>query len=193
MSYALPMAKKVLAFAGSTRKDSWNKKLVAQAAAAAREAGLEVTLIELAEFRAPVFDEDHEAADGAPESMKKFQALVQAHDAFMIATPEYNGAVPATLVNTFHWMSRPIPGVEPHGAYFGKPAAIMATSPGKLGGIRVLPRLRDMLGDLGIACVSGYVSVPAAHEAFDGAGALTSAPSKAQLEALVARLAHALR
>lgn len=187
------MSKKVLAFAGSTRKDSWNKKLVAQAAQFAEKAGLEVTLIDLADFRAPVFDEDLEAADGAPETMKKFQALVQSHDALLISTPEYNGAVPATLVNTFHWMSRPIPGVGPHGAYFGKPAAIMATSPGGLGGIRVLPRLRDMLGDLGIACVSGIVSVPKASESFDDAGALKSDASKEQLEALVGRLAHALR
>lgn len=187
------MAKKVLAFAGSTRKDSWNKKLVAQAAKAAQKAGLEVTLIDLADYRAPVFDEDLEAADGAPESMKSFQALVQSHDALIISTPEYNGAVPATLVNTFHWMSRPIPGVGPHGAYFGKPAAIMATSPGKLGGIRVLPRLRDMLGDLGIACVSGVVSVPTAHEAFDADGALKAEASNEQLDALIARLAHALR
>lgn len=187
------MSKKVLAFAGSTRKDSWNKKLVAQAVKVAQGQGLEVTLIDMADFRAPVFCEDEEAAQGMPATMAKFRSLVQEHDALLVSTPEYNGAVPATLVNAFHWMSRPIPGVGPHGAYFGKPAAIMATSPGKLGGIRVLPRLRDMLGDLGIACVSGYVSVPLAEEAFNAGGELAQSATQEQVTALIQRLAHALR
>ena len=40
------MPAKILAFAGSTRKDSYNKKLARIAADAARKAGAEVTLID---------------------------------------------------------------------------------------------------------------------------------------------------
>lgn len=193
MAIPAGMSKKVLAFAGSLRKDSWNKKLVAVGAQALQDAGVEVTLIDLAEYPAPLFDEDLEAASGMPESMGTFRSLVQAHDGYLISTPEYNGAVPSALVNAFHWMSRPIPGVGPHGAYFGKPVALMATSPGKLGGIRVLPRLRDMLGDLGIAAVSGVVSIPMAHEAFNAEGKLVAANQNEQVQAMAKRLAFALR
>lgn len=187
------MAKKVLAFAGSIRKDSWNKKLVQVGAKALQDQGLEVTLIDLADFAGPIFDEDSEAATGTPESMLKFRELVKEHDAFLISTPEYNGAVPAVLVNAFHWMSRPVPNVAPHGLYFGKPVALMAASPGKLGGIRVLPRLRDMLGDLGITSVAGFMSLPFADQAFAEGGALKDAAQQEQVSGLAQRLALALR
>ena len=57
---------RILAFAGSSRKDSYNKKLVKIAAAGARDAGAEVTLIDLADFPMPLFNQDLEVAQGMP-------------------------------------------------------------------------------------------------------------------------------
>ena len=51
----------ILAFAGSLRRESFNKKLVPIAAKGARDAGAEVTLIDLKDFPLPVFDQDLEA------------------------------------------------------------------------------------------------------------------------------------
>lgn len=66
---------KVLAFSGSLRKDSYNKKLVAAAANGARAAGAEVTILDLASLPLPLFDEDLEAREGAHPNAVKLKAL----------------------------------------------------------------------------------------------------------------------
>ncbi|HUN80158.1 MAG TPA: NAD(P)H-dependent oxidoreductase, partial [Phycisphaerae bacterium] len=48
---------RILAFAGSLRTDSFNKKLVQIAAAGARKAGAEVTYIDLKDYPLPIFDQ----------------------------------------------------------------------------------------------------------------------------------------
>ncbi len=77
---------KILAFAGSTRTGSFNKKLVAIAAEAARAAGAAVTIVDLRDLALPVFDEDLEAAGGLPEGAKKFKALLRESDGFLVAS-----------------------------------------------------------------------------------------------------------
>ena len=69
------MMPRILAFASSTRRESFNKKLVAIAAQGAREAGAEVTLIDLKDFPLPLFDQDLEAEQGMPENGKKLKKL----------------------------------------------------------------------------------------------------------------------
>ncbi|MFU8816666.1 MAG: NADPH-dependent FMN reductase, partial [Pseudomonadales bacterium] len=51
----------ILAFSGSTREASANKKVLAIAVAAAREAGAEVTVVDLRDYPLPVYDGDLEA------------------------------------------------------------------------------------------------------------------------------------
>ena len=79
---------RILAFAGSLRKDSYNKKLVAIAVKGARNAGAEVTLIDLADYPLPVFDEDLEAAQGLPENAARLKVVLKDHDGFLIGCPE---------------------------------------------------------------------------------------------------------
>jgi hypothetical protein len=62
------MIPRILAFAGSTRRESFNKKLVRIAVEAARAAGVDVTLIDLKDFPLPLFDQDLEAERGMPEN-----------------------------------------------------------------------------------------------------------------------------
>ncbi|MEC9249800.1 MAG: NAD(P)H-dependent oxidoreductase [Pseudomonadota bacterium] len=177
-------APKILVLAGSARKDSVNKKLAANAAEIARDKGASVTHIDLADYEAPLYHGDNEAENGMPESMKAMRTLLADHDAMIVATPEYNGNIPPLLVNTFDWMSRPA-GEDTSNPFAGKLAVVMAASPGGLGGVRVIPRLRAFLTDLGMMTVPGHASVPGAFQAFDADGRLTNDRSRGQIEGLV--------
>lgn len=177
-------APKILVLAGSARKDSVNKKLAANAAEIARDKGASVTHIDLADYEAPLYHGDDEAENGMPDSMKAMRALLADHDAMIVATPEYNGNIPPLLVNTFDWMSRPA-GEDTSNPFAGKLAVVMAASPGGLGGVRVIPRLRAFLTDLGMMTVPGHASVPGAFQAFDADGRLTNDRSRGQIEGLV--------
>ena len=75
---------KILAFAGSTRTESFNKKLVKIAAEGARAAGAEVTLIDLRDFPMPLFDGDLEEQSGLPGSAKKLKRLMIDHHGFLL-------------------------------------------------------------------------------------------------------------
>ena len=144
------MTPRILACAGSTRRESFNKKLVAIAAQGAREAGAEVTLIDLKDFPLPLFDQDLEAEQGMPENGKKLKKLFIDHDGLLIASPEYNSSFPAILKNAIDWVSRPAPGEPSLVAFRGKVATLMSASPGALGGLRGLVHVRSILGNLGV-------------------------------------------
>jgi NAD(P)H-dependent FMN reductase len=79
---------KILACAGSTRTNSFNKKLVKIAAQGAKAAGAETTFVDLRDLPMPLFDEDLEAKDGAPKTVRQFKDLLLAHDGLLIASPE---------------------------------------------------------------------------------------------------------
>src|SRR5689334_2337245 len=97
---------KILAFAGSTRSGSFNKKLVNVAAEAARAAGATVTVIDLRDLALPLFDQDLEDAKGLPEGAKRFKTLLREHDGMLISSPEYNSSVTGVLKNAIDWASR---------------------------------------------------------------------------------------
>ena len=164
---------KIAAFAGSLRAGSFNKKLLAIAADAARTAGAEVTVVDLRELALPLFDQDLEDASGLPEGAKRFKALLRASDGFLIASPEYNSSITAALKNAIDWASRAESDDEPSlVAFRGKAAALIAASPGALGGLRGLVTLRSILGNIGVLVLPDQVAIPTAHEAFDEAGKL---------------------
>lgn len=166
------MTPKILAFAGSLRKDSYNKKLVRIAAAGAEAAGAEVTVLDLKEYPMPVFDEDLEAADGTPANAQKFKDLMIAHHGLLIASPEYNSSISAALKNAIDWASRPAEGEAPLIAFDGKVAGLMAASPGALGGLRGLVTVRSILGNIKVIVLPDQFAVSKAHEAFNDDGSL---------------------
>ena len=166
------MTPRILAFAGSLRKASSNKKLAAIAAHGAREAGAEVTLIDLKDFPLPLFDQDLEAEQGMPENGKKLKKLFIDHDGLLIASPEYNSSFPAVLKNAIDWVSRPAPGEPSLVAFRGKVATLMSASPGALGGRRGLVHVRSFLGNLGVIVLPDQIAVAKAHEAFQPDGSL---------------------
>ena len=187
------MATKILAFAGSSRRDSFNKKLVAIATTGAERQGAEVTRVDLADYPMPLFNQDLEAAEGLPETARAFKALMVDHDGLLIASPEYNSAFSPLLKNTLDWASRSESDSEaPLAAFQGKVAAIMATSPGGLGGLRGLVFLRMLLGNLGITVLPDQQAIPQAFQAFDERGALRDEKRHAAVTALGSKLAQTL-
>jgi NAD(P)H-dependent FMN reductase len=88
-----PYLPKILAFAGATRSQSFNKKLIKVAARGAEEAGAQVTLIDLRDFPLPLYDGDLEEKEGVPENGKKLKELFKAHPGFLISSPEYNSSI----------------------------------------------------------------------------------------------------
>jgi len=183
--HAMP---KILAFSGSIRRDSWNRKLIQAAVDATRAAGGEVTLIDLADYPLPLMDEDLEARDGLPPNAQRLKALFKEHDALLIASPEYNSSMPPLLKNTLDWVSREWQGESGLVPYQNKVAAILAASPGQFGGMRMLPHLRQILNTLGVLVLPGQFSLPHADKAFDEESGALKSP--ARLHALVLELVN---
>ena len=179
---------KVMAFAGSARKESFNRRLIGFAAAAVEKHGGSVTVVDLAEYPLPIFDEDLESSDGAPENATKLFELFAAHDALLIASPEYNSSVTALLKNTIDWVSRPRENQPMLAAFSGKVAGLMAASPGALGGMRGLVHLRAILSNIGMLVIPDQVAVGKAHQAFDDDGNLVNGSTATRVDSLAAAL-----
>lgn len=185
---------KILAFAGSTRTGSFNKKLVKIAVKGAGNAGAEVTLIDLRDYALPVYDGDLEERDGLPENAKRLKALFLANDGLLISAPEYNSGITGVLKNAIDWVSRPAPDEEEDLACFlNKVAALMSASPGALGGLRGLVQVRSILGNIRVLVLPNQISIPKAHEAFHDDGTLKDAKKQAAVENLGATLTQTLR
>ncbi len=184
---------KILAFAGSSRNDSFNKKLVQIAAAGARTTGAEVTCIDLKDFPLPLFNADEESELGLPENAAKLKELMQSHHGFLISAPEYNSSITPLLKNTLDWVSRPVAGEPPLACFSGKTAVVMSASPGALGGLRGLVHLRAILGNIGTLVLPFTHSLSKAHEAFAPDGRLADAGKQETIEQLGGELAAFLR
>ena len=183
---------RILAFAGSARKGSFNKKLLRVAAQAAEEAGAEVTVLDLAEYPLPLYDGDLEAREGLPASAAKLKQLFLDHDGLMIASPEYNSSITALLKNTIDWVSRPAKGEGPLAAYKNKVAVLMAASPGGLGGLRGLVHVRAILQNIGVIVLPDQRAVSGAGDAFDETGQLKDEKLRQAVQGLGAKLASVL-
>jgi NAD(P)H-dependent FMN reductase len=184
----MPEPIKVLAFAGSLRSASLNKKLVRVAAQIAQRVGAEVTLVDLREFNMPLYDGDLEASSGIPEGAIRFKQLMNSHDALLISAPEYNSSISGALKNAIDWASRQAPGEAPLQSLSGKVAGLLSASPGALGGLRGLVTVRSILGNLNVLVIPEQFALARAHEAFDENGNLTDPKQVAAVERVVNRL-----
>ena len=180
---------KILAFAGSSRQDSFNKKLVKIAAEGARLAGAEVTYLDFKDLPMPLFDEDLEAEAGIPENVKTFKALMKAHQGLLIACPEYNSSITPLLKNAIDWASRPEPGEPGLACFRDKVAVIMSVSPGAFGGLRGLVHVRAILGNIGVLVLPNQKGIAKAHEAFDENGQLKDKQQQQEIHQLGNKLA----
>lgn len=120
---------------GSLRKDSLNRKM-ANALAAMAPAGLALREVPIRDL--PLYDADLEGAN-VPEAWARFRQELNAADAVLFVTPEYNRSVPGGLKNAIDVGSRP----RDQSVWQGKPAAVVSVSPGALGAFGANHHLRQ--------------------------------------------------
>lgn len=174
---------RILAISGSLRRGSFNTSLAAAASGLA-PGDVEVELYDgLGDV--PGYDPESEG-DDAPAAVDELRRRIDAADALLIVTPEYNGSIPGALKNLIDWASRP----HRESALWGKTVAIAGASPTSYGAIWAQNDLRRVLGIAGARVIEGEVSVPAAHEAFDAEGHLVDERVAERLAAQLALLAH---
>ncbi len=158
---------RILAFAGSARRESLNKKLLACVVAAARTGGAVVTVVDFKELSIPLYEGDLEEAEGIPAPAQALIDLIRAHDGLLIASPEYNSQMTPLLKNVLDWCTR-----ADENPLEGRTAAVVSASPGMFGGVRSLTLCRQLLVHLGCHVVPTQCIVPQAHKAFADDGSL---------------------
>ena len=161
------MTVKILAFAGSTRESSYNKKLVNIAAKIAQNTGAQVKVIDLRDYPLPLYDGDLEEKSGVPDNALAVRAMMMESHGIILSCPEYNSAISAVLKNTIDWVSRPVPNQPALAAFTGKTAALLAASPGALGGLRGLASVRSILSNLGMIVVPKQYALSNSANAFN--------------------------
>lgn len=185
--------KTILAFSGSTRTASTNRKVLAIAVRAAEEAGARVTTIDLRDFPLPLYDGDLEANAGVPEPAMRLKALFKSHRGFLIATPEYNTSISGVLKNTIDWVTRPVPDEQFLECFNGKVAALVSATLGPMGGIRSQAHLRQILSGINVTVIPEHWAVPGATgDSFDAADQLRDATGQAMVRRVGTSLAQFL-
>ena len=179
----MPNPPRILAFAGSARRESLNKKLLANVVEATRAAGATVTLLDLNDLPMPLYHGDLEDEQGMPENAKKFVEMILAHDGLLISSPEYNSMITPLLKNTIDWATR-----GDDNPLVGKVAAVVSASPGNFGAIRSMTMVRSLLTHLGCVVVPAQCVLPRAHEAFDDKGQLKDERTRKNAQNVAAEL-----
>lgn len=174
---------KILAFSGSSRRESLNKMFLAAVVHDVKAAGGEVTLISLNDYPLPLYDGDLEDASGLPANARRLVDLIKGHAGLLIASPEYNSMITPLLKNTIDWCTRADDDPFP-----GRVAAVVSASPGALGGIRSLKLAQQLLLHLGCHVVPGNTMLPQAHKAFGPDGKLTDPRALKSVQELAAKL-----
>lgn len=158
---------RLVGFAGSLRKGSYNRSLL-RAAAEAMPEGSTLEILPIDDV--PLYNGDVEEGEGIPPSVARIKDGIAAADGLVIATPEYNGSIPGVAKNVIDWVSRP-PNDVPRVTH-DRPVAIMGATPGRLGTalsqvawLQVLRTLR-----MRVFVTSGPFYVTQAAENFDSEG-----------------------
>ena len=159
-----------LVFSASLRAESLNTRLARLASQVITEHGGSVDTATMRDFDCPSYDQDAQTRDGLPAGAKELCRRVAANDAVVIASPEYNAAMPGLLKNAIDWASRqrPQPFNERH-------ALLLSASPSMVGGNRGLWSLRVPLEHLGARVFPDMYSLAQAHQAFDANGGIANA------------------
>ena len=169
----------LLGISGSLRKDATNRKLIREAARLFGDA----TYVE-ADLLLPLYNGDHEDADGIPSEVQRLADQIAQADAVVISTPEYNKGLSGVLKNALDWVSR-----TDGNPWSDKPVAVMSAAAGRAGGERAQTTLRSCL----VAFRPRILQGPEVHLAdssneFDDQGHLTSEMYTKTLKALMTAL-----
>ena len=161
-----PPPKTAITICGSLRKNSINEHLRRHMSRKLREAGVEVTDLDMHDFPMPIFDQDIEDRGETPEAARRLAQLFLSHDIVLIISPEYNGGVTPLVVNLIAWVSRVTPPNPFKHAIFG----IGGLSDGKYATLFALSHLRDSLSKLGALVAPTLLGVGPYPDVFDADG-----------------------
>ncbi len=173
---------KILGFAGSLRKDSYNR-LVLKSATLLVPSNAELEIFDLEGI--PPFNQDNEKPELMPERVKEFKSKIKSADAILISTPEYNYSIPGVLKNAMDWASRP------HGdnSFEGKVVGMTSASGGMLGGSRAQYHLRQTFVYLNMHALNRpEVIIPKVMEKFDKDGNLIDEKTREKISELLTEL-----
>lgn len=176
-------APRILAFSGSARRESLNKKLLAAVVEVTRAAGAEVTVVDFKELPIPLYEGDLEDAEGIPANAQTLIELITQHAGLLIASPEYNSQMTPLLKNVIDWCTR-----ADDNPLKGKVAAVVSASPGMFGGVRSMALARQLLVHLGCHVVPVQCVLPHADKAFDEKGALKEERNRKAAQAVATEL-----
>jgi len=178
---------KILAFAASSSRNSINKALVSHAASLLEQGiieNAEVEIIDINDYEMPLFSVDREKEGGIPDLAHQFYQKIGQADALLISYAEHNGFYTTAFKNLFDWTSRIDQKV-----YQGKPAVLLATSPGGRGGSNVLTVAKTSAPHFAME-VKANLSVPNFYDNFDlEQGSITNDEIQAQLKVALATFA----
>ena len=138
------MTRKVAVIVGSLRKGSFNRR-IARAAVETAPQSLSMETLEIGQL--PLYNQDYD--DNPPDQWVQFRQRLQAVDAVLFVTPEYNRSIPAPLKNALDVGSRPYGS----SVWDGKPGAVISVSPGAIGGFGANQHLRQTFVFLNIPCM----------------------------------------
>ena len=186
-------APNVLAFAGSTRIESVNKRLAKVALLAAKRAGAETTFIDLLDYDMPLYSNDLLEKHGMPESVVAFKEMLKCHNGFLIASPEYNGSLTGTLKNAIDWATIKGDAEERMACWNGKIAGLVSASPGGLGGIRGLHHLRTILAGIGTFVLPNHLAVGNSMVNLQNDAYITDEKLQQQVDGMASELVRVIR
>ncbi len=186
------MTSRIVAFAGSTRQGSINRISLGFAIEGARDAGIEVELIDLKDYPMPLYDADWHEANGVPATAARLREKMISAQGLLIASPEYNSSITPLLKNTIDWLSQSVSdGVGKGGGrlpFEGKITGMMSASGGGFGGVRALPHVAGIFSNLG-AIVLPIVAVPAGDKLVNADGSIANERAAQMLRQLGGRVA----
>ena len=173
---------KIAIVVGSLRKESINKKL-ALAVSAMFSDRFELYRVEIAEL--PLYNQDFD--HDYPATGQRFKREVEAADALLFVTPEYNRSIPGVLKNAIDVGSRP-PGSN---SFAGKPAAVIGTSPGARGTALAQQHLRNVFVGLDVLALAQPEVTVQFHEGlFDEQGGIGDERTRKFLQKFVDRYSN---
>jgi chromate reductase len=171
-----------LGFAGSLRRDSYNRAVL-RAATKLLPKGMSLEIFDLAPI--PLYNADVQA-EGYPEPVQEFRDKIEAADALLIVSPEYNYSIPGVLKNALDWASRPA-GASP---LREKPVGIMGASNGHWGTVRAQLHLRQFCFATDMRPLNHpQVLIPKAGRKFDSNGDLIHLQTQGRIRGLLEALA----
>lgn len=212
-------APRIALLSGSIRDGSFNTKLVQAAEKVAQGLGAETSIVNLASYDLPLYNQDDEAKNGMPQAALDLKSELAGADGWIVSSPEYNGFPTPLLINAYTWCSRGDPDGAMYATFKAKTAVVMSASPGKyvfecaceqradnnslqsllrmseggLGGMRTHNPHRQLLQNMGVNVLPQSVAVGAAFKAFADDNTLTDPKQKGQLDSAVQSLFYISR